>query len=302
MATYAITGATGNTGKPVALGLLEKGHAVRVLSRSAAKAKDLAARGASVFEGDLRDSELLARAFRGADAAYLMVPPDNQAADFTASQVGHATAMAEAARTSRLPRAVTLSSVGAHLTEGAGVVQGLQRMEAALNAVEGLALLHLRPSYFLENTLGQAGAVVHTGAMASPVRADLAVPMIATRDIAAYALRRLLALDFSGRGVQYLLGAGEYTYTQIASVFGQAIGRPDLAYHQAPYEQFRQVMVGMGFGESMVDRMNEFVKAMNEGRVLSAQVRDAGSTTPTTLEDFAPVFRSVFEAQGGKVG
>ena len=47
-------------------------------------------------------------------------------------------------------------------------MQGLQRMEAALDAVEGLTLLHLRPSYFLENTLGQAGAVVHTGAMASP--------------------------------------------------------------------------------------------------------------------------------------
>ena len=41
---------------------------------------------------------------------------------------------------------------------------------------------------------------------------------------------------------------------------------------------------------------------MNEGRVLSAHVRDAGSTTPTTLQDFAPVFRSVFEPQGGEVG
>ena len=35
--------------------------------------------------------------------------------------------------------------------------------------------------------------------------------MIATRDIAAYALRRLLALDFTDRSVQYLLGAAEYT-------------------------------------------------------------------------------------------
>ncbi len=41
MSTYVITGATGNTGKPIALGLLERGHAVRVLSRSAARAKEL---------------------------------------------------------------------------------------------------------------------------------------------------------------------------------------------------------------------------------------------------------------------
>jgi uncharacterized protein YbjT (DUF2867 family) len=302
MSTYVITGATGNTGKPIALGLLERGHAVRVVSRSAARAKELTDEGASLFEGDTRDAGLLTRAFEGAQAAYLLVPIDPQAPDYTAAQLAHATAMATAAGNARLPRAVTLSSVGAHLTEGAGVVQGLQRTEAALDAVPGLALLHLRPTYFLENTLAQVGAVLHTGCMASAVRADLPVPMIATRDIAAYALKRLLALDFTGRSAQYLLGAAEYTYSQVASVLGKAIGRPDLQYHAASYAEAKAAMLGMGLGESMVDRMNGFVKAMNEGRVLSAHRRDVESTTPTTLEQFAPVFRAVYEARGGKVG
>ena len=302
MATYAITGATGNTGRPITLGLLEKGHAVRIVSRSPGKAKELVGGGAVLFEGDSRDAGLLARAFQGADAAYLMVPIDAQAPDYTARQVAHATAMAEAIRKTGLPRAVSLSSVGAHLTAGAGVVQGLQRMEAMLNAIDGLTVLHLRPTYFLENTLAQAGAVVHMGAMVGPVRADLPIPMIATRDIAAYALRRLLALDFAGRSVQYLLGAADYTYPQVAQVFGRAIGKPDLAYRQVPYDQAKQAMMGMGWGKSAADRMNEFVKALNDGRVLSAHVRDERSTTPTTLEDFAPVFSSVYVAQGGRIG
>ena len=48
--------------------------------------------------------------------------------------------------------------------------------------------------------------------------------------------------------------------------------------------------------------MNEFVKAMNEGRVLAAHVRDAESTTPDALEDFAPVFKSLYVTQGGTLG
>jgi len=302
MSTYVVTGATGHTGQPIALGLLAAGHTVRVVSRSAEKAKELTARGAILFTGETRDASLLARAFRGADAAYLMVPPDYQTPDYTGTQVAHATAMAEAAGKARLPRAVALSSIGAHLTSGAGVVQGLQRLEAALNAVDGLSVLHLRPTYFLENTLGQAGAVIQMGAMASPVRADLPVPMVATRDIAAYALKRLLALDFTDRKVQYLLGAAEYTYPEVARVCGRAIGKPDLAYRQVPYDAAKQAMMGIGWSENLADRMNEFVRALNEGRVLAAHVRDAESTTPTRLEDFAPVFKSLYVTQGGTLG
>jgi uncharacterized protein YbjT (DUF2867 family) len=299
MSTYVVTGATGHTGRPIALGLLEAGHAVRIVSRSAERATDLTAKGALLFTGESRDAALLARAFAGADAAYLMAPPDYQTNDYTGMQVAHATAMAEAASKAGLPRAVTLSSVGAHLTSGAGVVQGLQRMEAALNAVRGLSVLHLRSTFFLENTLGQAGAVIHTGAMASPLRPDLRVPMIAARDVAAYALKRLRALDVTGRRVQFLLGAAEYTYPQVAQAYGRAIGRPDLAYRQVPYEAGKQAMLGIGWSENLADRMIEFMQALNDGRVLSAHTRDAESTTPTTLEDFAPVFKSVFVAQGG---
>jgi uncharacterized protein YbjT (DUF2867 family) len=302
MSTYVVTGATGRTGRAIALGLLAAGHTVRIVSRSPDKAKELTAKGAVLFKGEAKDAGLLARAFPGADAAYLMVPSDYQAPDYTVVQVAHGTAMAEAATKARLPRAVTLSSIGAHLTEGAGVVQGLQRVETTLNAVSGLSMLHLRPTYFLENMLGQIGAIRHMGAMAGAVRADLPVPMIATRDIAAYALKRLLALDFAGRKVQFLLGAADYTFAQVAPVLGRAIGKPDLAYREVSYDQAKQALMGMGFGESAADRMNEFVKAMNEGRVLSAHVRDAESTTPTTLEDFAPVFREAYVGQGGTVG
>jgi uncharacterized protein YbjT (DUF2867 family) len=62
MSSYVVTGATGHTGRPIALGLLAAGHAVRIVSRSADKAKELTAKGAVLFTGDARDAGLLAQA------------------------------------------------------------------------------------------------------------------------------------------------------------------------------------------------------------------------------------------------
>jgi uncharacterized protein YbjT (DUF2867 family) len=301
MATYAVVGATGHTGRPIALGLLAGGHNVRVVSRDPARAKDLIERGALLFQGRADDAALLSRAFEGADAAYLMIPPNAEAPDHLAAQDAHSAAMVAAIQQTGLPRAVTLSSIGAHLSHGAGVVQGLQRMEALLESIDGHAVLHLRPGYFLENTLFQVGPVLEMGVMVSPIRGDLALPMIATRDIAAYALERLAALDVNGKGVQYLLGAADVTYDEVARILGRAVGKPELRYVQATPEQTKEAMTAMGLGSSYVDRLNEFVVALNEGRVLSGHRRDARSTTPTTVEGFAPVFREAYVAQGGRV-
>jgi uncharacterized protein YbjT (DUF2867 family) len=49
MKTYVIIGATGHTGKPITTGLLEKGHAVRIVSRDATNARDLVDKGAKHF-------------------------------------------------------------------------------------------------------------------------------------------------------------------------------------------------------------------------------------------------------------
>jgi uncharacterized protein YbjT (DUF2867 family) len=295
MSTYVVIGATGHTGKPLAIGLLEKGQTVRVISRHADKAADLIQKGAKHFEGDSTDAVFLSKVFNGADALYAMIPGDMTAPDFTKAQLKHIRAIAQALKGSTIKHVVTLSSVGAHLRSGAGVVQGLQMMEEAFNAIPGINILHLRATYFLENGLTMAGMVKQMGIMGSPVRADLKVPMVATKDIAASALKHLLALDFSGKSHEYVLGNCEYSYSDLAQIYGRTIGRPDLKYVQFPYEDAKKAMMKMGLGESMVDKMNEFVKSMNEGKVLEDARRTRTNTTPTTAEEFAQVFKSVYD-------
>ncbi|MFJ9781776.1 SDR family oxidoreductase [Amycolatopsis sp. NPDC101161] len=61
-----VTGATGNTGRHVVRGLLDRGDDVRVLVRDPAKAA-----GGEVVQGDIRDN---AEAAEGVDAVYLVWP------------------------------------------------------------------------------------------------------------------------------------------------------------------------------------------------------------------------------------
>jgi len=292
---YVITGATGNTGKIIASKLLEAGKKVRIISRNAGKAKELTDKGAELFIGDTGNAELLKKAFNGATAVYAMIPIDWQTANYTDHQVKHASAIAEALRECKVKYVVSLSRQGAHLESGSGVVLGLHKMENIFNKIEGLNTLHLRATYFMENSLGMVGLVKNAGIMGSPVKADLSFPVIATKDIAHYAVKRLLALNFSGHNIQNLLGAREVSYPEIAKVYGAAIGKKDLNYVEFSYSDFKNsFMQQMGTSENVADNFNEFIKEMNEGKVMANAKRDQESTTPTTIEEFANTFRFVY--------
>jgi uncharacterized protein YbjT (DUF2867 family) len=294
---YVVAGATGNTGKPIAEALLKAGKKVRIISRDAAKATDLVALGAELIEGSSTDRATLTQALTGATAAYLLIPPAPQAVDFGAYQAEATENIAQAIQDSGVKNVVTLSSLGAHLESGAGVVQGLHHMENRLNQIAGVNILHLRPTYFLENTLGQAGAVKMLNMMAGTVRGDLKMPMIATQDIAQYAAKRLQALDFEGKGQQTLLGAQDISYDELALEYGAKIGKPDLKYAQIPYEAFKGVMMSEWHAsESFADKMNEFTQAANEGRITEAAQRGTDTDTPTTVQDFSNVFAHVYNS------
>lgn len=290
---YVITGATGNTGKVIASILLEAGKKVRIISRDVEKAKELSDKGAELFHGSTDDLELLKNAFDGASAVYAMLPMNMQANDYTVFQLKHASAIAEAMEACNVKNVVALSSQGAHIESGSGIILGLHKMEQLFNQIEGLNTLHLRPCYFMENTLGMVGLIKEQGIMGSPIKESLSIPVIATKDIANYAAKRLLALNFEGNNHQDLLGARNVTYTEIAKVYGAAIGKPDLNYLEFPYEDFKSAFMGMGASESVADKMNEFLVRVNAGEVFISG-RNEANTTPSTIEEFSHTFSYVY--------
>ena len=283
---YVVTGATGNTGTIIVNGLLAKGEKVRAVARNPEHLKALVAKGAEAFAGHIGDSDALARALTGAKAAYLMLPPDIKNEDYRAYQDRLVEAIGVAVERSNLKYAVVLSSVGADKPDTTGPVVGLHNLEQRLNRIPGLNALHLRPGYFMENTLGQAALIRMFGMTAGPLRGDLQLPMIATQDIGEYATEALLKMDFHGKETRELLGPRDVTMNEVASIIGKAIDKPDLTYAQLPDDQVRGGMMQMGLSASIANLIVEMAAALNSGYMRALESRSGENSTPTSYETF----------------
>lgn len=283
---YVVTGATGNTGSIVVRALRKRGQTVRVIGRHKEKLKDFVRHGAEPFVCDLADQAALTKAFIGAHAVYAMIPPDTTAEDYRAHQDRIADSIAGAIEEAGVRHTVVLSSFGADKPSGTGPVVGLHRFEEKLGKIGDANTLCLRPGYFMENTLPQIGIIKQMGMSAGPLRSDLKMPMIATRDIGEVAADELMRLDFHGHQVRELQGERDITMAEAAAIIGGQIDKPNLQYVQAPDDQIRAAMIGLGMSANFVELMLEMVAGLNSGHMRALEPRDARNTTPTSYETF----------------
>jgi uncharacterized protein YbjT (DUF2867 family) len=295
---YVVLGASGNTGQVVARNLLGAGKKVRVVGRNADHLQFLASEGAEVFVADMNDASVLTRAFHQADSAYVMIPPNHTSTEYRAYQERVSDAIATALRNANIENVVSLSSFGADKTSGTGPVVGLHNFEQKLNQIDHANVLHLRPGYFMENTLPQAAAIRMMGAAVGPLRPDLKLPIIATGDIGKAAADALSRLDFRGKQTKELHGQRDLDYLEAATIIGQAIGKPDLQYIQAPDDQIRAAMVHIGMSDNMAGLILEMSAALNSGHMRVLEPRTARNTTHTKFESFvAELFVPSYQQQ-----
>ena len=290
----AITGATGNIGSKITADLLSKGQNVRCIARTADNLKSFAAQGADIATISLEDKAALSNAFKGVDAIFAMIPPHYQALDFRAFQNTIGASIAEAVETSGVKYVVNLSSQGAHLPDKTGPIKGLHDQEQRLNKLKGVNILHMRPTYFMENLLANIDMIKQMNIMGSAIRADMKIPMIATQDIAQYAAERLLKKDFSGITVKDLLGQRDVSMNEAAEIIGKKIDKPDLKYIQFSYEDTETALVGMGFSADVSGLFIEMSKAFNQELINTSRTQE--NTTDTRLEAFAEFFAKLFFA------
>jgi uncharacterized protein YbjT (DUF2867 family) len=289
-----IIGASGHIGSQAADILLERGEKVRVIGRDASRLQQFVARGAEAAVGDLRDRAFVIKAFAGADGLFAMIPPSYGEADFRGYQNEVGANIADGIARAGIWHVVNLSSQGADLTEGTGPILGLRDQEERLNRLEGVNLLNLRPTYFMENLLMNIPVINRFGYAGSAIRGDQPFAMIATRDIAAFVAERLIKRDFAGKGVWDLLGERDLTLNEATAVLGGRVGLPDLKYVQFPYADAAQGMQEMGIGADASRLFIEMSKGLDEGLFAVGRPRNAENTTPTSIEAFAEVFAQAF--------
>ena len=283
---YAIIGASGNTGSVVTGRLLAHGEMVRVIGRDPSRLERFIEKGAEAMAADVGDAAALTRAFTGAKAVYLMIPPNPSSPNVREDQERVSDALVAAVQNAGAEYAVVLSSVGADKPDRTGPVVGLHNLEQKLNGVAALQAVYLRAGYFMENLLPQVGVIQNFGVVGGPLRSDLKVAMIATRDIGVAAAEALLKLEFTGKQARELLGQRHLTYQEVASIIGHAIGKPDLGYMQLGPAQLKPALTQMGMSSNMADLLLEMSEALNSGYMAPLEPRSAQNTTPTSIETF----------------
>jgi uncharacterized protein YbjT (DUF2867 family) len=278
---FVVAGVSGNTGSVVASTLLERGAKVRVVVRDAKKGEAWAARGAEVAVAELSDAKALTKALEGAKGAYLLIPPAVTETDVFAAQQKVLDGIVAAVRDSKLPHLVFLSSIAAQHPSGNGPIHIVHRAEKALSPV--LAnVTYVRAAYFMENLAGSLGALPH-GVFPTFQRKDLAIPMIATRDIGVVAATALLEGP-RGHSVIELEGPARHAPGDVAKTLTEITGKA-LEVQFAPEEAIVPTFLGFGFSAHMSELYREMIVGMNAGTMVFEGGAAIHVTGKTPLRD-----------------
>jgi uncharacterized protein YbjT (DUF2867 family) len=282
----AITTPTGHIGKATTECLLSCGEDVqlKVLGRRPEKLRGYVNRGADMGIGSQDDAEYLIRETKDVDALLWITPPGYGSDNLRGFQSRLGRAAAAAIRTNGIPRVVNISSVGADLESGAGLVSGLHDVEELLNDA-ATNITHLRPGFFYENLLMQIDAIREWGRITLPLSGTMEYPTLATRDIARVVADRLLDAAWSERNIIELRGPADLSFDEMAAILTDAVGRK-VVYVQCKPQEMRQHLIEAGISENAADQMLEMYDAIESGRLKSLLPRPAGITTTTTLAEF----------------
>jgi uncharacterized protein YbjT (DUF2867 family) len=266
---YTIMGVTGKVGGATARALLAEGRQLRVVVRDRAKGERWAARGCEIAVADLDNADALADAFRGAEAAFVMLPPIFDPSPGLREARALIATLREALENGTPKRVVALSTIGAD-AEQPNLLNQLGLLERSLSTLP-LPVAFLRAAWFMENAALDVADARDTGLIASYLQPlDRAVPMVATVDIGRR-IAELLGENWSGVRIEELEAARRVTPNAIAAAFAKALGKPVKAA-AVPRDKWETIFREQGMANPL-PRM-QMVDGFNEGWI---DFRDKGA-------------------------
>src|SRR3984957_7466752 len=202
-----ITTPTGQIGHQVLEKLLDSDEDLRVIAREASLLPSEVRDRVEVVEGSHSDASVVDRAFAGAAAVFWLAPPDPRAPSVEAAFVDFTRPAAEALARYNVGRVVGVTALGRGTpwADKAGYVTGSLAMDDLI-AASGASHRALTNPSFMDNTVRQVPSIKNQGMFFSPIAGDRKLPTVATRDIAAAAVRLLLDESWYGFGEVPLLG------------------------------------------------------------------------------------------------
>lgn len=283
-----ITGSLGHIGKPLTQILVAQGHDVTVVSSNPERKSAIEALGARAAIGTMESVEFLIQAFTSANAVFCMIPPAGyEEPDRVVHYEKVANCYADAIRATSVKRVVHLSSFGAHLESGTGIIVGAYRAEKVFDRLENVALTHIRPTYFYYNLHHFIGMIKNAGLMASNYGAADKILLVSPVDIADAVAEELANLI--GNKIRYV-ASDERTGHEIASAIGHAIGKPDLHWTLISDAQMQRNMELHGMPTLLAAAMTEMFASQRSGAMAEDFYKNPMMMGNVKLEDFAKEF------------
>jgi uncharacterized protein YbjT (DUF2867 family) len=237
--TILVTGATGRQGGALVKHLLAAQWRVRALTRNPGgrAAKELAASGVEVVQGDMDNVESLRAAMNGVYGVYSVQ-------DFwtvgARREIQQGKNMADAARAAGAEHFVYSSVGGAERNSGISHWETKWEVENYIRKL-GLRATMLRPAAFMENYYIDAVEIgILKGKLADPIRGNKPYQTIAADNIGAFAaLAFQKPKDFIGLELE--IAGSELTNLEAAQVFSRVLGRP-VKFRKLPLPLVRLVL------------------------------------------------------------
>jgi uncharacterized protein YbjT (DUF2867 family) len=243
--TVFVTGATGQQGGSLARLLLERGHAVRALTRNpdSAAARKLAAMGAEIVQGDLEGEGDLAASMRGVDALFLVTTPFDRGTGEV--EVAQARTAGRAAKEAGVPHVVYSSAIGAEGKSGIEHFEAKGVAERELKQM-GLPLTIVAAPPFMDNVLAAWNLpALRRGEFSMPVPRHFPMTQIAVADIGAFVAYVLERRDeFLGQRVS--IASASVSGEEMKAALERVLNKP-LAYVEKSFAEI-DPLLGKLFG------------------------------------------------------
>lgn len=287
-------GSLGNVATPLVKQLIAAGHDVTVISSNPDKQEAIAALKATSAIGSIADADFLTKTFTGADAVFAMMPPAMGTSHMIDNIAAAGQAYATAIRQAGITRVVFLSSVGADATEGNGPIQGVHRVEKIFQQLTDVNVTVLRSGFFYVNFLRDIPAIKNRNTFGNNYNGQDTLALTHPLDI-ANAIANALQEPGDGYEVKYVV-SDISTGNELASLFGQAIGKPELSWTMIPDEQLQAGMTAAGMSAELVGLITEMGQGVRKGIITRDFIAQGGITTgKRKLAEFVGEFKTRYE-------
>lgn len=257
-----ILGAGGRVGSRVAALIESRGKPVRRVFHHAPKEPVRRAKNSEDAVADYFDRESLKKAFSGGDTVLLLTPESMTSEDMLEDAKTVLANYRAALEGSGIKRVVGLSSGGAQLSPGTGTLQLYALLEETLRSLE-LETYIVRPAYYYSNWMIYLDTARNDGILPTFFPTDLAIPMIAPNDVAAF------IADVMEKGMEHqtaeITGPDLYTPSDIARFMSDALGR-DVTAMQIPRNEWLPGLLQAGFSHSSAEYLLNMTQAVIDGR------------------------------------